>query len=274
MGQFNPLRRFPLTSFFALAYAWTWVCWWSVYAAARGYWQPPFPGEWLATLGQFGPFAAALAVAFVSGGSQAVRELLGRLTRWRVRPIWLGVSLLLLPLTMIAAIVLFSAWNGTLAALQFRESWQTLPAHFIYLLLLGGPLGEEPGWRGFALPRLQVRLGRVQASVWLGLLWAGWHLPLWWHFPPPCPYWMYVAGAVIVSFLFTWLFNHTGGSVLYGLLFHTSLSIASVRLPDVPAYSWWLACLLLIVALILLCDGTARLPAESSQPVEAETAVA
>ncbi len=271
MSRFNLLCRFPLTSFFALAYAWTWLCWWSVYAAAAGHWQPPISHQWLATLGQFGPFAAGLAVAYATGGGQGVRELLGRFTRWRVRPIWLGVSLLLLPLTMIAAILLFSFWDGTLATLKFRGSWQTLPVHFVYLLLLGGPLGEEPGWRGFAVPRLQARFGPVRASLCVGVLGAGWHLPLWWLYPPPCPYWMFVGGAVLLSFLFTWLLNHTGGSVLYSLLFHTSLSIASVRLPEVPAYAWWLACLIVIVAAILVCDRSLR---ELARHSEAESALA
>jgi membrane protease YdiL (CAAX protease family) len=252
-----PLRQHPLVSFFVLAYAWTWLCWWPV-AAAGGQWELGIRKEWLTTLGQFGPFAAGLAVAFATGGGQGVRELLGRLVRWRARPVWVGVSLLLLPAAMLAAIFLFSLWHGRLGALHFRDRWSTLPAHFVYLMILGGPLGEEPGWRGFALPRLQAALGPLRASIWLGVLGAGWHLPLWWLYPPPSPFWMFVLGAVLLSFLFTWLLQHTGGSALYSVIFHTSLSLGSVRLPEVPAYHVWLVCLALVVIPILVFDRSFR----------------
>lgn len=251
---FNISRRLPLTSYFVFAYAWTWLCWWPVAADAAGHLSLPVPRDLLVTLGQIGPFAAALGVAWVTGGGQGLRELLGRLVRWRARPVWLAVSLLLLPATMLGAIVLYASLHGAVTTLQFRDSWTTLPGHFIYTLLLCGPLGEEPGWRGFALPRLQDQYGSVTASIWLGLLGAGWHLPLWWMYPPPCPYPLFLVGAVLLTFLFTWLFNHTNGSVFYSLTFHASLSTASVRLPEVPAYHYWVLCLLMVVLGILICD--------------------
>jgi len=255
----NTPQRFPLTSFFVLAYIWTWVCWWSVVAVSSGHLSLAFPKERLATCGQFGPFAAGLVVTWTADGRAGLREFFTRLLRWRAGPVWLGVSLLLLPATMLLAIVLFASTHSTLATLRFRDHWTTLPAHFVFLLLLGGALGEEPGWSGFALPRLQGRYGSLWASLWLGVLRAGWHLPLWWMYPAPCPYPLFVAGAVLLQFLTTWLFNHTRGSVLYILIFHASLSVASVRLPDVPAYHLWVLCLLAVVLLILLCDRRLRL---------------
>jgi len=247
-------QRYPLTYFFALAYAWTWICWWSVFADASGRLSLPVPKEYLATLGQFGPFAAAIVVTYATSGRAGLCELMNRLMRWRAHPVWIVVSLLLLPGTMLTAIFLYAYFKGTIATLRFHDLWVTLPAHFIYSLLLGGPLGEEPGWRGFALPRMEARYGAVPASIWLGLLEAGWHLPLWWLYPSPCPFPLFVAGAVLLVFLFTWLFNHTHGSVFYTLIFHTSLTVASVRLPQAPAYHVWVLCILSVVLLILFCD--------------------
>ena len=275
MNLLSTLRRFPLTSFFVLAYAWTWLCWWSVVAGASGLLTLPVPKEYLATLGQFGPFAAALVVTWVTTGGAGMREFLGRLVRWRVSPVWVAVSLLLLPATMLTAIFLCAWYRGELAMLRFRETWNTLPAYFIYALLLGGPLGEEPGWRGFALPGLQAKYGPVVASLCLGLLVAGWHLPLWWMFPSPCPYPLFVASAILLTFLFTWLFNHTGGSVFYSLIFHTSLTVASVRLPDIPAHHVWVPVLLILVLSIFLGDRRLGQPrtgkpnggVESTEPV-------
>jgi uncharacterized protein len=262
VSLFHQLRQYPLASFFGLAYAWTWLCWGLAFGASRGQVNLPIPPEWLTTLGQFGPFAAALVMTWALSGPAGLAGLLGSLVRWRVRPVWLVVCLLLLPATMLAAILLFASFAGTVEPIQFRDSWATLPAHFVYLLLLGGPLGEEPGWRGFALPRMQARYGSVMASLWLGLLSAAWHLPLWWLYSPPCPFVLFVAGAILLNFLFTWVFNHTQGSVLYSLLFHASLSIASVRLPEVPAYHVWVPLLFTIVLVILLSDSRLRLPAQ------------
>jgi uncharacterized protein len=272
------LRRFPLTSFFVFAYGWTWLCWWSVVAASSGLLTLPVPKEDLATIGQFGPFAAALVVTWVTTARGGLREFLGRLVRWRVSPVWVALSLLLLPATMLAAICLCAWYRGEVATLRFRDTWDTVPAYFIYALLLGGPLGEEPGWRGFALPRLQAKYGPVPASLGLGLLGAGWHLPLWWMFPSPSPYPLFVASAVLLTFLFTWLFNHTGGSVFYSLVFHTSLTVASVRLPDVPAHHVWIPVLLILVLAILLGDRPlgqkcAETPSNDVEPTEPVAAV-
>jgi uncharacterized protein len=252
MDLAGAVLRFPLGSFLVLAYAWTWLCWWTVYAINMGHYSIPVSAEYLATLGQFGPFAAALMVTAATKGRTGVREFLRSLVRWRARPRWVIVSLLLLPATMIIALVIYGiVKHRSVNSLQFRDPWSTLPAHFIYLLLLGGALGEEPGWRGFALPHLQARYSLLTTNISLGLLIAGWHLPLWWLYPPPCPYPMFVAGAVLLTFLFTWLWNHTHGSVFYSLLFHASLSTASVRLPEMPAYHIWLFCLVSVVLVIL-----------------------
>ena len=248
------VRRFPLATFFALAYGWTWFCWWSVVIASTARFSLPISTETLSTLGQFGPFVAALFVTGVSQGRDGYRKFAARFLRWRAAPAWLVVALFLLPATMLIAIYWHAFANGEAGGLKFRGDWPTVPLHFVYLMVLGGPLGEEPGWRGFALPRLQAAYGPVVGSIGLGVLHAGWHLPLWWMAPPPCPFWMYVIGVVFSTILFTWLFNHTQGSVIYSLLFHTSLSIASVRLPEVRAYHLWIVVLMAVVSVVFLCD--------------------
>jgi uncharacterized protein len=247
-------RRLSLTTFFALAYGWTWLCWWSVVVSSKTRLLLPVFADTLSTVGQFGPFVAALLVTSLSQGRDGFTGFVDRFLRWRARPVWLAVAFFLLPATMLVAIYLYAYVHGSTDGLNFRGERLTLPLHFFYLMVLGGPLGEEPGWRGFALPRLQAAYGPVAGSVVLGLLHAGWHYPLWWMGLAPSPFWMFATGTILLSFLFTWLFNHTRGSVLYSLIFHTSLSISSVRFPEVPAYHLWLIVLLVIVVAVFFFD--------------------
>ena len=106
---------------------------------------------------------------------------------------------------------------------------------FVYVFFLGGPLGEEPGWRGFALPRLQRRHGPLVGSLILGPIWAFWHLPLFW-----APAWnlpptvlnivLFVIAATAFTMVMTWVFNNTKGSLFIAVLVHTSFDMVLVIL--------------------------------------------
>lgn len=108
-----------------------------------------------------------------------------------------------------------------------------LPFFFFQQMLFGSSMGEEPGWRGYALPRLQPQENRLRASLVLGTLWGLWHLPLWltrgnsaqetyigWHF----------LELLATSVLFTWVYNNTQGSLLLALLFHASIGVTALFL--------------------------------------------
>jgi membrane protease YdiL (CAAX protease family) len=100
----------------------------------------------------------------------------------------------------------------------------------VLVLVLGGPLGEEPGWRGFALPRLQRLHGPLVGSLILGPLWTFWHLPL--NLIPTWSHGDAASGGVILTILaglvatvaytivFAWVFNNTYGSLLLAILLH------------------------------------------------------
>jgi membrane protease YdiL (CAAX protease family) len=129
------------------------------------------------------------------------------------------------------------------------------PVLIVILALL--VVGEELGWRGFALPRLQARFGGLGASVILGTLWAAWHLintaipgleRYWYAFPA---FGLFVVAQTI---LFTWIANHTRGSVLLAWLFHASINVAgSLFAIGDPVRQWWLSAAVFgVVALIVL----------------------
>lgn len=195
----------PLISFFLLAYLISWTLW--GLAALGG-------GQVVFLAGGLGPLASALIVTLVS--RRSVRDWLRSLLVWRVSPGYYAVALLL-PAAIYAVI------NVILFALGYRLDFSGLaglaPAYlgtFLMVATVGGGL-EEPGWRGFALPRLEARHTPLVSTLILGLAWGIWHAPL---YGP--------AGFIvpmILAFFYTWLYNRTG-SILLCLLLHASFTPA------------------------------------------------
>ena len=222
------LRRQPLISFFVIAFAWTWAF---VIVFLILF---PLPDIIVRTTpGDFGPLIAALVMSAVLAGRAGVVQLLKRMVQWRVGLVWYAFAFIGIPLLYIASI---AAVPGALASFKAPELPTVLlyPAFYIVLLAIGGPLTEEPGWRGFALSRLQQRWGPLVGTVILGLMWAAWHLPNYFR-----PDWaavngglsfsgiaVFAAAAVSMSTILTWAFNHTRGSVLIAILIHASLNFS------------------------------------------------
>jgi membrane protease YdiL (CAAX protease family) len=148
--------------------------------------------------------------------------LLGRLVRARIGRQWYAIIFGLPTVLCAAAVAIMMAFgNGT--TLPMAAAWRELPDRFLFIFLFIG-LGEEPGWRCFALPRLQKRHTPLIASLILAPVWALWHLPLMGNeFPAP------VIPAFLISLLGgtliqTGLFNHTKGSVFAQMLFHATVN--------------------------------------------------
>ena len=155
-----------LVTFFCLAYLLSFYPW--IIALVRGRTSGPNP---------FGPFIAAIIIAALAGGKSEVKTLLGRLVRARVGWRWyvfiFGVPIVICLAAVAIVIPLFGLQPVVPTADKLRE----LPERFIFIFLFIG-LGEEPGWRGFALPKLQENHSPLIASLILAPLWAVWHLPL------------------------------------------------------------------------------------------------
>jgi membrane protease YdiL (CAAX protease family) len=176
------IRRHPLTTFFLLAFGITWVVWVPRAAATQGLLSTNLPivvGEaWT-----WAPAIAALLAAALTGRRDAVRELRARLVRWRVGWQWYLVVILGPAAFSLAVAGVYALLGGSWAAAApaaLREGPLMLLPLFLVILTLTDGLGEELGWRGFALPRLLTRYNALVASLILGALWALWHLPLVW----------------------------------------------------------------------------------------------
>jgi membrane protease YdiL (CAAX protease family) len=230
-------RSFPL-KYFIIAFAFTWFFWTLAALGARGV-IPALLG--VTVLGTFGPLAAAVIVTAQESGRAGLRSMLGRILHWRVAPIWYGIVFLgpiLLYLAGLALeVVLLGGQPPSLGALI-----GTLPILVIitvYMVFFVA-LGEEVGWRGYALPALQARYGALVSSVILGSLWALWHLPAF--FNPDLhysdlPFVLQLAFQIPLAILFTWVFNSTGGSVLMAILLHAVVNASNRLWNTLPEYS-------------------------------------
>lgn len=231
----SPVSR--LLTFFALTFAWSWTCWLLtlMVKADSGY-----ASNVLFFLGGFGPSLAAMVLVAMDGGRAGLRAWLTRFLGWRGNGRWMTLAFLspLAVLTIAAAIHM--ALGGSLRASPALSHAVLFVANFGLVFFLGGPLGEEFGWRGYALPVMQERIGWRSASVILGVIWGAWHLPL-----------FFIAGSsqhqgsmaaffaliVATSVFYTWLFNRSAGSVLPALVLHTASNSWPALIPILPSDS-------------------------------------
>ena len=205
------VQRSPphICTFFAATFAWSWTCW-RVAVAIKP--QSPSLATALMLLGSFGPSLAAVLVVANAGGRAGLRAWLGRCLQWpKGWPQgWRWVAFALLfpgALTALAA-PLHTVRGGSIGPSSAAGHGLLTAANFFLVLLLGGPLGEEFGRRGYALPALQDRMGWRMAS--LGLVWGVWHLPLFFiegtsqaHIPLA----LFLLSVVAMSVLLAWLVN-------------------------------------------------------------------
>jgi uncharacterized protein len=205
----SAVRQNPIITFFVLTYAIGWGC-------------IPF---WTFQAGS--PFIAALIVISLTQGVAGLKELGWRMIRWRVRWYWYVVAIGV-PLAVIG---LSAGLNVALGAsapsmVQFSSVSTILLVFAVRLINPGdGALGEEPGWRGFALPGLQSTLSPLVSTLILGVVVTGWHVPLLFMeegLLQPSFIVGFLLGSFAVTFFYTWLFNHTGGSVFMSIVSHAA----------------------------------------------------
>jgi membrane protease YdiL (CAAX protease family) len=206
------VRKWPLVSYFILAYAFAWVLVPLVanVSVAFGF------------LALFAPALAAVAVTAALDGWAGARRLMRDGIRRRGSAIWYLVALLL-PFALAGITNLVSRMTGGTPP-PFDAS--VLPISMVLAVLV---IGEELGWRGFALPRLQGLTHPLVAAVVLGGIWAAWHLPN--ALIPGLEYYVtafpaFAAYVVSISVLFSWLYNSARDSILVAWLFHGAINTA------------------------------------------------
>lgn len=258
--------------FFAAAYAFSWMFWIPKALAAHGI--VTFPAgldDFLAgplNPAPFGPFLSAFLFTWIQTGGKGVLQLLKRGVDFRFKKIWLAV-LLFLPIILfggsIGASILVGARTMDLSVVS-NPPYALIG--FFVILMTAGPLQEEFGWRGYALPRLQSRFSALTSSLILGFFWWLWHLPA--VFIPggfmtenPVVFLPLVVVIILASILFTWIYNNTNGSILAAILAHTSmnwsiwLAMPNMKL-DLFTSAFMIAFLAIAALIIFKIEGTAR----------------
>jgi membrane protease YdiL (CAAX protease family) len=214
---------FPLVAFFALAYALSWLI-----LVPAGLGLLPDSAGFLAWLAPFGPAVAAFVVTALTGGRPAVGQLLRRMVQWRVGVRWYLLVLLGVPLVELLGAF---AVLGSVPLDDLARNWPLiftsyLPQVLVAVVVIG--LAEETGWRGFALPRLQDRQGPLVGTAILSVAWGMWHLPNvlfggW----TGASYALWLVLTIASAFVYTWVFNNTGGSILLAALLHAAINMSS-----------------------------------------------
>ena len=236
------MRSHPLISFFIMAYAISWILsipgvltQWRILTNDSYY-------LFFFTIKSFGPFVAAYIMIRLLEGQAGVRRWRQSFRQVREGWLWYAVILLGIPAVALLGIIVLP---GALA------SFQGFPPHFVVTYVMsfvliffgGGPLGEEPGWRGFALPRLQPRYGALRGTMLLGVFWVFWHLPDFLtsaqrsgpgtnfvalftiNFP------IFFLMVMAMAIIFTWVSNHTHGSLFMAILLHASINTFGIVQP-------------------------------------------
>jgi membrane protease YdiL (CAAX protease family) len=221
------LKRHALALYFSLAIVFSWAIYIPLVAVRQGWTDAAIPYA-IHYLASFGPALAALLVTVLTAGRGGLTELWERITKWQVKWTYAAFAVLspvaLFVLAALAMRVFQGAWPdlhllGQANYLPYL-GWGVLP---VWLITFG--FGEEIGWRGFALPRLQKRMSVSKATLVLGLLWTLWHVPsFFYHETYMGMGWImlpgFIIGVLCGAVLFTWLYNGTGGSVLMVAIWH------------------------------------------------------
>lgn len=205
------VRKHPLIAFFVLAYLLTW---W-IYPLLKF-------SPLLGIFGLFGPALAAMIMAAITGGKTGLKALLSRVVRWRVGLPWYVIALgLPTVLSLVTAAVAYLLGAPKLLQVGALTIFDVI----LFVLVVG----EELGWRGYALPLLLEKRSPVIASLILGAVWGLWHLPTFLVPGTPqygLPLTAFVLLTIEYSILMTWVFLHTLGSVLIATLFHGAINLS------------------------------------------------
>ena len=226
-------RRTPLFLYFGIVFALTWALWFGASIVVA-----TVPRSVAIYLGVFMPGIVALALTYSRRPGEA-QALLARLLKFDVGAKWFFFALFFMAAVKLLVAIIVRITTGAWPVFG-AESVPLMFAGAIGSTVLGGQAGEELGWRGYALPRLSRTMGPALASIILGIIWAAWHLPLFFileadtvgqSFP------FYLLQVTAISVALAWVYMKTGGSLLVTMLLHASINNTKDIVPSAVTYA-------------------------------------
>jgi membrane protease YdiL (CAAX protease family) len=209
----------------------------------------------------YGPMLSALIITWLRGGTDSLRDIVGRMTKWRVKPVWIATAIL--------SVWVFYVASG-LMMLFMGQPWPDLSIfgqvmYVPYLTFLGPwalwtfsyGIGEETGWRGFLLPHLQTKYNALVSSLIVSLIWAGWHAPMFLYNenlialgPAGTVFW--TIGLMFGSVLLTWLYNNTEGSILMVAIWHGTFNVFTAAAGQAASVTSAIVSMLVMVLVVFV----------------------
>lgn len=220
------MTKSPMPAFFVLAYVFSWTCW--ILGSSKN-------AQAFLILGSFGPALSAVFLVTVYKGKPGIASLLKKMGDWRHSWHWYAFCLFSTFFLIRTAMVLLPLPQDRMA-LNANLPLQVLPLVFAYVFVFS-VIGEEVGWRGYALPFLLKKYGALQASLILGFIWGLWHLPLFLlpgNFHQWIPFPWFLLQSIGLTFIMTYLYKKTNGSLLIASLFHAASNVTIGLMPVLP----------------------------------------
>ena len=282
------MKKNPITSFFIIAYFISWIFWIPAVLYIKFALPTSEVPGWLMIpnlLGTWGPFVAALIMARIVKGKGGIKKILSSMLVWRVGLLWYLIIMLLVPIILSTAVGIYVLQGGVVGIFDVNKWYMLFIAPIPALLF--GPLGEELGWRGFALPNLQRKYSALLSSVILGALWALWHAPAYWApagtviSGQPVTLWAvlwYFFFLIGISIIHTWIYNQTKSSVLTAIIFHAMYTAGAFfeLFPEITtdalnvALKWAIIPIWIFAVIIIAIYGPTHLSRKKEEEIKEE----
>lgn len=261
----------PLIIFFGIAFTIAWLLMGIGVASNYGLFTINFPFEPFIIIGSWVPnLAAFIVLAWIIKRKGGINQLFKGWLKFKVAPIWYIIILSPIFFAFIT-IGIYGLVYGYYPTTEVFTDPLALVA-IIIMSTITGAMGEELGWRGFALPWLQTRYNALTSSIILGTLWSVWHLPLWFTGIgfETIPFWAYAIIGISFTIMLTWICNSTRGSLVMATLFHLTLNI-SVNMIESEALTVQSIVFLSFAFLVVLVYGYKTLSKADTLPIDYKT---
>lgn len=260
----NYIKKHEILSFIVMVYICSWAVWGILYSSCAGIISKSIHKEHIVVFVSLGSIMPSIISIVLTGfiyKKKGLKQLFIRLTKWRFNIVFYIFVLGYYPLIYYIIVLIYNTMNNG-SKIRFGGTPHWILVSAIWILIFGGPLGEEIGWRGFLLPRLQGKFSPFIASLVIGIIWACWHLPLFFivgtvqngtSFP------LFVLSTLNLTLQITWVFNRTKGSLIFPILFHTASNTAAGLIYGLVmplSFSFVLVCIIvqLIITVFIVID--------------------